>query len=310
MEAPGSLKRWIKPAVGLALVFTVLVQLQATTLIQTLRSVDLRWLTASLALACFSNLVCSLRWRRIVLQLGWPLEKRQAFRLYFQGIAANTVLPGGIIGGDIWRVMGLCKMGMSKSSAAQSVVTDRAIGFWALSALSLAAFLVYLMLDQTSPVRAPQALVVIYLTLLMCVSLLPALVRWFKAEWVRGMLFPAGLSIVTQLVTIGAFLCCLLAVRAEFSSLLVVMLCAGIFLGAAIPASIGGFGSRELASVFFLAGLGIQPEAAFLASVLFGLTATVQGLLVLPFWSMSDIRREQSLSLRDVEKQENVRQKN
>lgn len=310
MEAPGSLRRWIKPALGLALVFTVLVQMQAATLIQTLKSTDWRWLIVGLALYSFSNLVCSLRWRRIVLQLGWPLEKGQAFRLYFQGIAANTVLPGGIIGGDIWRVLGLSKMGMSKSSATQSVVADRAIGFWALSVLSLGAFFVYVSLKQVSSVRAPQALVVIYLTLLVCVCLLPVLLRWFKAEWIRGLLFPASLSIVTQLLTITAFLCCLLAVQAEFSSLSVAMLCAGIFLGAAVPASIGGFGSRELASIFFLAGLGIQPEAAFLASVLFGLTATVQGLLVLPFWSISDLRREQSLSLRDAEKRESVRQKN
>ncbi|NBS46040.1 MAG: UPF0104 family protein [Betaproteobacteria bacterium] len=297
METSSALRQWIKPAVGLALVLAVLAQLQAAALIQTLKSTDPQWLLASLALACCSNFACGLRWRKIVSQLGWPLEKRQAFRLYFEGIAANTILPGGIIGGDIWRVLGLSKMGISKQSATQSVVTDRAIGFWALSTLSLVAFSIWFALEQGPTVQASQELIGIYLMSLVSVSVLPALVWRLKAQWVRGMLLPAGISMVTQVLAISAFFCCLVAVRAEVSALAVATLCAGIFLGAAIPASIGGFGSRELASVFFLVMLGVQPEEAFLASVFFGLTATLQGLAVLPLWITRHSRREGTPSL-------------
>jgi len=63
--------------------------------------------------------------------------------------------------------------------------------------------------------------------------------------------------------------------------LAIAALCAGIFLGAVVPASIGGFGSREVASLFFLSTLGVGVESAFLISVLFGLLATAQGLLFL-----------------------------
>jgi uncharacterized membrane protein YbhN (UPF0104 family) len=294
VEKTSRLKQLAKPALGLGLVALLLSQLQPAELLATLKSTDWQWALLGLVFACLANLACGLRWRKIVVQMGQPLGKGRALHLYFQGITANTVLPGGIIGGDIWRVLGLTKMGLSKTSATQSVVLDRAIGFWALSALALAAFCARLILGDRPWVQAPQALMAAYLLALLALSLAPALLWWMKAKWVRGMLVPAGISVGSQLLTITAFLCCLTAVRAEFSSLAVATLCAGIFL----PASIGGFGSRELASVFFLAGLGIQPEAAFLASVLFGLTATAQGLLALPSWLTRE-RREESLKPRN-----------
>lgn len=294
MEKTSGLKRFVKPALGLGLVALLLSQLQPAELVATLKSTDWQWALLGLVLACLANLACSLRWRKIVVQLGQPLEKSSALQLYFQGIAANTVLPGGIIGGDIWRVLGLAKMGMSKTSATQSVVLDRAIGFWALSTLALLALLIQFVSGQIASIQAPQVLAAAYVMALLAMSLSPGLLWWMKAKWVRGMLVPASISVGSQLLTITAFLCCLTAVGAEFSSLAVATLCAGIFLGAVVPASIGGFGSRELASVFFLAGLGISPEAAFLASVLFGLTATAQGLLALPSWLARE-RREESL---------------
>lgn len=298
MEKTSRLKQLAKPALGLGLVALLLSQLQPAELLATLKSTDWQWALLGLVFACLANLACGLRWRKIVVQMGQPLGKGRALHLYFQGITANTVLPGGIIGGDIWRVLGLTKMGLSKTSATQSVVLDRAIGFWALSALALVAFCARLILGDRPWVQAPQALMAAYLLALLALSLAPALLWWMKAKWVRGMLVPAGISVGSQLLTITAFLCCLTAVRAEFSSLAVAILCAGIFLGAVVPASIGGFGSRELASVFFLAGLGIQPEAAFLASVLFGLTATAQGLLALPSWLTRE-RRDESLKPRN-----------
>ena len=294
MEKTSGLKRFVKPALGLGLVALLLSQLQPAELVATLKSTDWQWALLGLVLACLANLACSLRWRKIVVQLGQPLEKSSALQLYFQGITANTVLPGGIIGGDIWRVLGLAKMGMSKTSATQSVVLDRAIGFWALSTLALLALLIQFVSGQVASIQAPQVLAAAYVMALLAMSLSPGLLWWMKAKWVRGMLVPASISVGSQLLTITAFLCCLTAVGAEFSSLAVATLCAGIFLGAVVPASIGGFGSRELASVFFLAGLGISPEAAFLASVLFGLTATAQGLLALPSWLARE-RREESL---------------
>ena len=163
MEKTSRLKRFLKPALGLGLVALLLSQLQPGELLATLKSTDWQLALLGLALACLANLACSLRWRKIVVQMGQPLKKDSALQLYFQGITANTVLPGGIIGGDIWRVLGLARMGMSKTSATQSVVLDRVIGFWALSALALAALCAQLILSGRPWTQAPQALTVICL---------------------------------------------------------------------------------------------------------------------------------------------------
>jgi len=49
-----------------------------------------------LILASLANLTCALRWKAIVVELGQPLTSSSAIVLYFQGVTANTVLPGGL----------------------------------------------------------------------------------------------------------------------------------------------------------------------------------------------------------------------
>lgn len=284
MEETKHLKRFLKTALGMCLIAILLSHLQVEEILLKLNSANWIWGSLGLLMASFANLVCGLRWRKIVTQLGQPLEKRLALKLYFQGITANTVLPGGIIGGDIWRIFGLSTLGMSKIFATQSVVLDRAIGLWALSTISLAAFFTQLLLGQHRIFQAPQDLKLLYLISLLCISLSPALLWWMNSKWVRGMFWPSVIALVSQLFTVSTFLCCLKAFGVDVSTLAVVILCTGIFLGSVVPASIGGFGSREIVSVFLLASLGIQAEVAFLASVLFGLTDVTQGIFALPSW--------------------------
>ena len=52
----------------------------------------------------------------------------------------------------------------------------------------------------------------------------------------------------------------------------------GIFIFAAIPFSIAGFGTREAGSLFFLVYLNLPFEQIVAGSIVFGLTATIQGL--------------------------------
>ena len=284
MEAAGGLKRWIKPAAGLALVLLLLAQLQPAEMRRVLESAQWSWALLALILASLANLACALRWKAIVVKLGQPLTASSAIVLYFQGVTANTVLPGGIIGGDVWRTLGLSRLGMARLVAAQSVLLDRASGFWSLSFLALSAFLLLQITGGSLAISAPEGLQNFYAAGILMMSLSPLVLWRVSPKLVHAALSSAAISVLSQALTIAAFGCCLVAVQAQFSPLTLVLLCAGIFLAAVIPASIGGFGSRELASVFFLTAIGVQAEAAFLGSVLLGLTATAQGLLSLPSW--------------------------
>ncbi len=229
-------------------------------------------------MATCANLACALRWRRIVTALGQSIGVSAAIRLYFQGVTANTVLPGGIIGGDIWRITGLVRQGMSKLQAAQTVLLDRVSGFWALAVWATVALL---LTWSASPFEAPAPLKALYLLAMASIAIGPLVLLPIRAAQSRLVLRTAWISLASQLLTISAFLACMLALGLRVDVLAIAALCAGIFLGAVVPASIGGFGSREVASLFFLSTLGVEVESAFLISVLFGLLATAQGLLFL-----------------------------
>jgi uncharacterized membrane protein YbhN (UPF0104 family) len=272
------LRAAIKPLLGLLLLAIALSQLELERLKETWVSADLGWFVLAIALGFLANLCCAMRWRRIINHFHFSLPGARAVDLYFQGVAANTVLPGGIIGGDIWRAASLAKLTMPKFEAAQTVIFDRLSGLWSLTWLSLASLLAtfssfnFVELSATSKT---------YCLLLLLTAIGPAFLFWMPPARVKMLLKLAPVSLLAQGLSLSCFLSCTLSAGINAPALEVVVFCAGIFLGAALPASIGGFGSRELASIFFLANLGVSAETAFLGSVLFGLTATLQGLTYL-----------------------------
>lgn len=273
------LKRFGKPALGLGLLLLLVSQLDTKQLGRVLADISLPWFIAAVLLATAANLTCAFRWQKIVAMFGRQMSGSEALRLYFQGVTANTVLPGGIVGGDIWRTVALVRKGETKINAARTVLLDRVSGFWGLALLSLAALGVAWWGGEIAA-GSHGALVGIYALALGAVGLAPLagfLIRLSRES--VAILKTIPFSAAAQLLTMIAFWCCLSAVGVGTNLAMLASVCAGIFLGAVVPASIGGFGSREVAAVFFLAAIGVSPEPAFVASFLFGLTATIQGLL-------------------------------
>ncbi len=288
-----NVRRVLKPVLGIGLLALLLSQLDSARLKETVTQVQWGWAALSLVLAILANVACAYRWRGITHALSEQkiLSPQSAIELYFQGVAANTVLPGGIIGGDIWRTVGLSKKGISKLIAAKTVFLDRVSGFWALSIFAATVFFVALLTRASSGIsidtlQAPKDLIIGYgvaMTLIVVAPIGATLIAQRYAAHEGGSLIRSlPLSLLSQLLTIAAFGGCLLAVNATINPFMLFLVSAGIFLGAVVPASIGGFGSREVAAVFFLAALSVAPETAFVASFLFGLTATVQGAIVAP----------------------------
>ena len=287
------MKRFLKPILGIGLLALLLSQLDSAQLKDTIAQLNWAWALLAVVLAILANLVCAYRWRGIAHQFSEQkvLSPRAAIELYFQGVAANTVLPGGIIGGDIWRTVGLSKKGLSKLIAAKTVFLDRVSGFWALSIFAAAAFVLVMLIPPSSGfsgsmLNAPKDLVVAYGLVMGLIAIAPIaatlVAQRYAASEGRSLIHALPLSLISQVLTIAAFWACLMSVSIALSPLHLAFVSAGIFLGAVVPASIGGFGSREVAAVFFLAALSVAPETAFVASFLFGLTATVQGALVAP----------------------------
>ena len=194
--------------------------------------------------------------------------------------------------------------------AVQSVLLDRIAGFWALVCLSLLAGVVALPMaglavsanDHWINDSAGRG----YLWVLALIFAAPFVGRLVYRRWLHQtavtqikswsesaravinalpiLVASLPVSVIAQVLTVTAFWLCLASVGVAVSWLLLTSLCAGVFLSGILPASIGGFGARELGAVAFITPFGFPTEGVLAGSVLFGLTATIQGFGGLWFW--------------------------
>ncbi len=317
--------RFLRPLLGLALLAGLLSLTDPQALLATFKQTDLKLFGAALMLAIVANLICIYRWQLIAGELGISAPYGFLLSAYAQGISANSVLPGGIIGGDAWRSLAIAKKASdgSKHQGVLSVLLDRVSGFWGLTWLSLSAGLVAILMstpggrvnqDEPSSGGSLQwfdsSLGQAYLLALLAIALAPIIGRllhmgWlhrFEAEhhrqrlgkWVLAIIQIINalpilkrtlvLSVLMQVITATAFWLCLRSVEVDTPWWLLTALCGGVFLSGILPAALGGFGARELGAVAFITPFGFAKEGVLAGSVLFGLTATIQGLMGLWFW--------------------------
>jgi uncharacterized protein (TIRG00374 family) len=310
----------LRPLFGVLLILFLLRQLDTAKLYTVFSKLSWSWFALACVSLIVSNLFSVARWQKITTKMGLIIQFKHALYLYAQGITANTVLPGGIVGGDVWRTLGLVKIAQQQSKhsqfshaeAAASVLLDRVGGLWSLCIFSLVA-LVLVCISTSSYYNADVLMVIeAYAALLVAATISPLafMNAWLSAKnlqtlasglsnkWVRKLVQTIAVisanihqlivtlsqSLLVQVFAVFTLYCCLRAVGVEISYLEVAALSLAIFLSAIIPASISGFGARELAAVAVLGLVGVNPESAFSASFLFGLAGTLQGLLGIYFW--------------------------
>ncbi|MEY4724800.1 MAG: hypothetical protein RL043_949 [Pseudomonadota bacterium] len=319
--------RFLRPLLGLALLAGLLSLTDLQALLATFKQTDLKLFGAALVLAIVANLICVYRWQLIARELDISAPYGFLLSAYAQGISANSVLPGGIVGGDAWRSLAIAKKAGegSKHQGVLSVLLDRVSGFWGLTWLSLSAGVVAILISGTDrPAAQAEAggvgggslqwfdstLGQAYLLALMAIALAPTLGRllhmgWlhrFEVEhhrqrlgkWVMSFIQIINalsilkktvlISVAVQVVGATTFWLCLRSVGVDTPWWLLTALCGGVFLSGILPAALGGFGARELGAVAFITPFGFAKEGVLAGSVLFGLTATIQGVMGLWFW--------------------------
>ena len=256
------------------------------------------WLGAGLCAALTASVSSALRWHSIAAWLGIHAARRTMLIAYWRGITANTLLPGANLGGDTLRAVHLHQAGHSLAASAASVLLDRLSGLWVLVVLSLSVSAA----GQWSgalpagvlPWPAP-------LTLLFTVLALAAPpLAWFLSAAGRHILpgklerllltlhsrprpfaqylRQLGWSAAVQLLSILAFACAGRGVGIGLPLWEFVIAAGPIFILAAMPLSVGGWGTREAASALVLGLFGVGREQAVAAAILYGLYAALQGL--------------------------------
>jgi uncharacterized membrane protein YbhN (UPF0104 family) len=294
------LKTLLRALLGLALLATVIALADPMRVLARLREADAGWLLAGLLAAIASNVVSALRWRALARWLGADMNARDACRWYFQAIGLNALLPGAVVGGDVYRAVVLRRAGQDGRAAGWSVALDRISGLWmlcAIGALGAAACAPALGATLRLPPAALTALALGAAALWLALPLgLPALLRRGADRDGGGWLAP--LKAAAARPGFGAQLGWQVLASAAVQALSAAALAAGglalgirqpievwawaiapVFLMAALPVSVGGWGTREAAAVAALAPFGVAAPAAVGAAMVYGLYGIAQGAL-------------------------------
>ena len=281
---------------GLALLGAVLWLADPARVLGQLRQAQPGWLLAGLAAAIASNIVSALRWRALARWLGADMGVRDASRWYFQAIGLNALLPGAVLGGDVYRAVVLKRAGQDTLASSWSVVLDRVSGLWMLCAIGGIGAALYA--DVLAPwLRLPAGVFTLLMLAgtalwLMLPWVLPALLRYGGVRWLaplraaaerpdfnRQMGWQALASAAVQVLSAAALAGGGLALGVQLPLAAWAFAIAPVFLMAALPVSVGGWGTREAATVAALAPFGVAAAAAVGVGVIYGLYALVQGAM-------------------------------
>ena len=289
-------KALLRGLLGGALLVAVIALADPARVLAQLRQAHVGWLLAGLAAAVASNVVSALRWRALARWLGADVSVRDASRWYFQAIGLNALLPGAVRGGDLYRAVVLRRAGQATLASSWSVVLDRVSGLWMLCAIGgLGAALCANVLAPwlRLPAGAFTALMLAGTALWLATPwTLPALLRRWGVRWLaplraaaqrpdfnRQMGWQALASAAVQVLSAAALAAGGLALGVQLPLAAWAFAIAPVFLMAALPVSVGGWGTREAAAVASLAPFGVAAPAAVGVGVIYGLYALVQGAM-------------------------------
>ena len=307
-------RRLWRLAAALALLAAVLWWVEPERVWAELQRADGGWLLAGLLSSAAANALSAWRWRAGVRWLGFEVPLRWALPVYFRGVAANVVLPGAVLGGDMLRAWSLHRRGVPVLEAGVSVVLDRLSGLWGLGLLGCLVLAVGRISGHGDGLqRALHALglsgflpvvVVVAAALVVAMALSPYVVLRVSAShgmywaplqrpawrWWRQLATHAPArhwgqqlvgSLAVQAASVTTLFAGLHAVGAPLPWAGVALAAVPIFVLATLPVSFGGWGTREAAAVAVLVPLGIDAPAAVAASVLYGLAPIAQAPLAL-----------------------------
>ena len=264
------------------------------------------------ALAVFvsvcANLVSAVRWAAIARALGLVAPTARLALIYARGITTNILLPGATVSGDLLRSYQLASLDNPFMRSALSVFFDRFSGLWVLCVLSLLAVGWVALSGASLPFGVRQVGLLWYIALLGAIVVAPLLpwpIAWLRAVPLPGigtialrlralrtrlndarpaLIKSIWLSLVVQALSACALWVCGSSVGLTLSYPVILAAAAPIFIMAALPLGVAGFGTRELAAVLVFGFLGVPGDQATACALLFGLCAVAQGIAAAPLF--------------------------
>jgi hypothetical protein len=292
-ESPSWRPLWLR-FVGPLAALALLSRVDLREIAAALADVRMKPLAASLVLAAPLFVVKAWRWRLLLRACGQYVSLRDASWLYTIAAGAGALTPGAV--GDFWK-------GMSPA------VGDRSVGLWTSAIDRLYDVAILLVLGMTiatawSPRGVPRLLVASVLggTMLgvfagrrrlfgFAASRLP------RSPQAAGALHgsvgaAAAATIVATIIAYGRFelLVVALGLRLAWRQVFIAfVLSSGV---AALPLSVAGLGTRDLALIGYLRGCGVSSADAIALSSLCRSLFLWNGVLAACLWFAEPVRRD------------------
>jgi uncharacterized protein (TIRG00374 family) len=267
------------------------------------------WLAVGLGILIVQTAVAAIRWHSILRSLRLPMPIWAVVQIFYVMAFLNSFLPAGL-GGDTLRVWLLRRNALDIMTAVNSVLIDRLVAVFALLIAAAAVQpLIWLQVGNSFLLVA-----VVCSALSMVAAICAAMFIVPRIHWpIFGRLMPMLHAVSRDLrlvfldisalstTIVSAFAANLLLVGAAcalaygagvdvgFLTWLVVM--PVVLLVTALPISIGGWGTREIAMVYMLGLFSVPSDLAAAVSIQFGLCSTIASLVGAPVWTMLDQNR-------------------
>jgi glycosyltransferase 2 family protein len=289
-----SVRRWVGPALSVAILAVVIWRLGTGPFLAGLEAVDGRALLAAAAIFFLTTLCAAWRWTIVSRGLGIRLSLPAAVAAYYRAVFLNLLLPAGVAG-DVHRGVTHGREVRDVSRGLRAVWWERAAGQVVQVVLAIALLLVL-----PSPVRSSMPFVAGAAVAVLLAVVIVGRLRGGGPRWTRvrntvvsdvrnGVLqrnaLPAVL-VASVLVFVGHAATFLVAARtagvdAPFSRLVPLAVLA--LLAVVLP-SIAGWGPREGATAWVFAAAGLGADRGAATAVAYGvlvLAASLPGAIVL-----------------------------
>ncbi len=286
-----------------------------------LKSADVSYIIIAASIFIVINGILLLRWFVFIKALDLSIPVKSVITHYFYGLFGNLFLPTAI-GGDLIKVIGLCKDSSQKPKIVASVLIDRLSGFASIAIVATIAFLFGRNLIGDNTLIVPIAFMAGSILIIAAVlfnekiySLGCRLFAWFPRlqkglmtmhydiallkgahkykEGVKGV----ALSCLSQVIFAFTFYFTAKALHQDIPVIYFLIFVPIICVAAAFP-SIGGLGFREVGAVYLFAKIGVESGVAasmslisFLFMVMVGL---VGGFIYVYTLSVGRIQRDSS----------------
>lgn len=289
--------RALRVLVGAAVLVAVVLVTGPAAVATGVGSLDPVTVLLALGLAVPATLACAWRWQLVARGLGLEVGLGAAVAACYRAQLLNTTLPGGVVG-DVHRGVWHGRSTGRTSLGLRAVVWERFGGQAVLAVLTLAALLALpspVPRELTAPAALCLAVGVAWLLRRAQArgdgtapgrSLLAAV----GSDVRRGLLAPGtwpgvvAASVVVVACHAATYLLAARAVGVTAPVAVLLPLVLLVFVAAAVPTNIAGWGPREGMAAWCFAAVGLGAGAGLAASVAFGvlvLVANLPGAVVL-----------------------------